>query len=502
MDTVPFEVFRKILSYLDLDEVIRSRLVSRLWCAYVDNFVETKLFYSERPKGQILGKNRLVTGKFTQNFIASSKFEAFFGNFSRTIFSGLKHLRIAHLNIDCKTFPQVINSLDQLEDLDLIKVTVQHRGPNNPFDEELCQKLGFTDHQSAFFQNELNLPIGLDHTIQLNLPNLKSIEFDQIQGIYDLTLDTPKLSKIRLWDCGSLKLDLVHESVEHLVTDYAKHLNVEKQKNLKYYYCSFLTTISSTFLSSLQHLKEIHLDGYFKTFEIHRQRLQYNRPDLKIYYFGLLVNDPSDPINTFPFDYFSNRVVNCYVQNYQRLADEVLFYMWFDYTPIERVVPTVQVNIWNRFVKMNDIRVDQPVRDTGDFLNFLKNFDNLETLSFSCKQPQRLFDQLPNYCSVQTLTIGSSVKDLEFLFKLSHLVDLSMHSIVDTEFIRRIFGQLKFLLRFSFLFQQSYDCEIQIVHPKLFQVKFRQYTARNFESLNEVISFLTDRSIQERNVQN
>lgn len=94
-------------------------------------------------------------------------------------FSGLKHLRIAHLDIENTTFAKVINSLGQLEDLDLIKVRAQDRDSNNVFhqeldqelDQEFDQELGLADHQEEAL-----------HPIQLTLPNLKSIEFDNLKG--------------------------------------------------------------------------------------------------------------------------------------------------------------------------------------------------------------------------------------------------------------------------------------------------------------------------------
>lgn len=506
MDTVPFEVFRKILSYLDLDEVIRSRTVNKLWQAYVDNFVETKLFFSERPMGQIFSKNRLITGVFNRNFIVSSKFEEFFECFSRTIFSGLKHLRIAHLNIEgIWEFTEMINSFGQLEALDLIQIKTKdvNRDTENWLDGERSRVMQFISIKEEI-SFKVNLSVNFTSSeeeadlnpIQLTLPNLKSIDFDNLKGIHYLKLDTPKLREIRLWKCNTLELKIVSESVERLITDNTSYLKAENLKNLKYYYCSFLPVISPTFLSSLEHLQEIHLDGYIGTYDIHRQRLQCNRPDLKIYYFGLLVDDSSDPINEFGFDRFNRRVVECYVQNEHRLADEVLFYGKLHYSDVECVAPTVPASIWKRFIKMNDIRVNQPVQQWCRFLTFLKNFHNVEALSFSAPQPQQLFDKLPDYCSVQKLKIENGAQDLEFLFELHHLIDLSIDSVIDAQFIHRIFRELKLLLKLRFCVHQSRHTtndphvSIEIAPSKLFQVRFGEIRPKNFEHLNDAISFI------------
>ena len=465
MEHLPFEMFRRIVVDLNLEEVIRLRAVSRQWCFYVDHFTVTTLCLSDKARGHIFGKQRLISGKFEQNFIKlkPSKLQPFFDCFGRSIFVNLKHLRVCGLSINHRTaaFAQILNSFGQLQSLSLINVT-------SPFGKK---------ESAANFK--------------LNLANLRSIEFEKSNGIRELTLDAPALSKIKHWNYGlrtSLKLKLVHaESVEWLVTDCESILEVAKLKNLQYLYSVFSLTIGPTFLSSLEKLKEIHLDLY-QPAELYGQIQKYGRTDLKIYRFGFLVDCPNDPIKYCHFEYFNKFAIDCYVHNFSRLADEILYYMWWDYEAIEESFPEGRVNIWSRFVRMNDVRVSRRVQNVQKFLNFLKSFDNIEALRFSSKQPQDLFNQLPDYCSVQKLRIVGMPEDFDFLFKLHHLIELSLiWCKIDDEFIRRIFGELKFLMFFDFHFNgRRASISLQ---SKLFRTQVKG-KSDSFDDLNDAIQFI------------
>ena len=62
---------------------------------------------------------------------------------------------------------------------------------------------------------------------------LTIIHLEELRANRKLTLDTPKLLKIKLLKCSSLRLVIVHGSVEGLVTNNTNHLTVNSLKNLK-----------------------------------------------------------------------------------------------------------------------------------------------------------------------------------------------------------------------------------------------------------------------------
>ena len=87
MDDLPELPFEKVLSYLSLEDRLKSRAVSRRWYWTINNFKVKSLCYLDHPAGFIRGKSRLVSGAFARNFISSSRFEwRFFNNntFDRT----------------------------------------------------------------------------------------------------------------------------------------------------------------------------------------------------------------------------------------------------------------------------------------------------------------------------------------------------------------------------------------------------------------------------------
>ena len=71
IDDPPELRFERVLNYLSLEDLIRSRIVSRGWYNRIDSFRVKRLCFSDRPNGFIPLKSRLVSGAFAQNFICS-----------------------------------------------------------------------------------------------------------------------------------------------------------------------------------------------------------------------------------------------------------------------------------------------------------------------------------------------------------------------------------------------------------------------------------------------
>lgn len=267
MDNLPELLLEKILGYLDLRDRLKLRAVSRGWRDCIDNMKTRTLFYSELKRGHINGKNWLVSHKFDINFIGSTQFEPFepfLNNFVKSFLSNLRHLRIFSFTMkDSSSLSQALNSLSELEELDLLKLTFE---------------------TIAYFQ--------------LNLPSLKSIQLDELSGLGQLTLDGPKLQRIHIGRFSARlnvhPLEIVHvETVEEAVIYDAHILDVKKLKNLKclYLYCRCCLGIGSRFLQNLPQLEEIHLHRDNFSIEIFTQKQAQKRDKLKIYHCGFLLND-------------------------------------------------------------------------------------------------------------------------------------------------------------------------------------------------------------------
>ena len=470
MDDLPELPFEKMLSYLNLEDRLRLRAVSKRWRNKIDSFRVKSLFCSERPSGFIKQKSRWVRGAFIQNCINSLRFESFFNAFERSILSSLKHLRLCELRPSAEnraTFTEVLNSFGQLEELDVIR----------------------------FNRSYPRADLGI--VLELNLPKLNSIQLVGVYGIEKIVLNSPTLRNVRLVHSSySLRLHLVHaKRVERLTTDRLEHIRMMDLENLKYLCTNCYFRIDETFLCDLSKLEKVNLEDRELCDELFEQKHRYGRTDLKIYFFGLLVNDPADlAIHRF------NNLEDAFVQlteNPSRLADEIPFYKFRYYSAIERAAAGSEIFVLKRFTDLKEIIVEERVQDVQRFLNLLKNVKNIVKLEFECDQPQELFDRLPEHSAVQKLEVGGRLSDLRFLSRLKHLLyvylDTSVH--VDFEFVRKIFKELEFLSFFSFYFMSKFVA-IGIEHPKQFKVSVGRKAWSNVSDLSAAIEFIIEKTRQ------
>ena len=84
MDDLPELAFEKILSYLSLEDRIKSRAVSRRWYTKINSFKAKSLCYSERPIGFIWSMDRFVGNECALNFISSPRLDSFFSTFGQS----------------------------------------------------------------------------------------------------------------------------------------------------------------------------------------------------------------------------------------------------------------------------------------------------------------------------------------------------------------------------------------------------------------------------------
>ena len=463
MDDLPELPFEKVLSYLSLEDVIKARAVSRSWYHKINSFRVKSLCFSNRPRGFIFEKNRWISGAFAKNFISSTRFASFFDTFSQTILSSLKHLRLCDLHLseeDRTAFARTLNSFDQLEQLDIIRVEI--------------------------IWAELNR----QDVFHLNLPMLTSLHLEDVLGIKKLTVEASSLREVKFLDpyYSRLRLEIVHgESVERLLVDRWEYTEV---KNLQFLYAYDLLQGDLTFL---QQLKEIHLQSDTNVSALFRQKQQLGRADLKIYLCGLLLNGPDDPVMSSFRDsgsyYLGVQSFVSLAKNPSRLADEIPFYSLLYYSDIEAVAPEMEVDLLKRFTNLNTVLIGSSVRDIERFLVLLKNFENIVVLDFDGDEPQGLFDRLPEHCAVQKLTIYNAPSDLAFLFRLKHLIHLLVGWSVGSEIVRRAFEELHLLSTFEFPYGQEI-ASIEINPSKEFMVYAEDKLKTTVSDLNAAIELI------------
>ena len=471
MDELPELPFEQVLCYLSLEELIKARAVSRRWYHRINSFPVKTLCYSGYPIGCIGENNRWVSGVFGQNFISSTRFATFFDTFGQTILSSLKHLRLCGLCLRegdhavHAVFPCILNSFSQLEQLDIFSVE-------------------FNNH----------------YVLSLNLPMLTILELRETRGMKKLTLDARRLREVKLLGGyrTKLRVEIVHgESVERLLTDRLESINVKNLKNLQYLCADYLSTIDygssvdRTLVSSLQKLKEIHLQSKWNASNLFGQKQRSGRANLKIYLRGLLLNGPDDLATNaleISCEFLQRKSLACLAENRSRLADQIPFYRSLHYSAIEGVASGLEVDIVKRCNELSEVTVDSPVHDTQRFFGLLMNCKNIVELDIRGDQPQDLFDRLPEYCAVQSLILRGSPSDLAFLFRLKHLILLNIYFSIDSETVRRAFEKLPLLSYFLFRYDHK-KASIRIGQSKQFHVSGRKENT-TVSDLNAAIEFL------------
>ena len=446
MDELPELPFELVLSYLSLEDRLKARAVSRRWYHKIKCFRPKCLCYSQRPISRLIRESRWVSGAFAANFISSTRFTSFFDTFGQTILSSLRRLRLCDLDLcgDETAFARTLNSFGQLEQLDIIRA-------------------GFEAHISNL-RNEFNL----------NLPMLTSLHLEEVR-IKKLTLEAPRLRDVKVLFCNRThpRLEIVHgESVERLFVDWLGYTGLEENQ----LYLDYLLSADSTFLSSLPQLKEFHTNDSENTSELFRlfaEKQLSGRVDLKIYFWGLLLNGPDDPaifaLLNRSIGHLRKESLVCLAKNPSALAVQIPFYRKLRYSDIDGVAPGLEVDLLKRCPELREVIVNCPVQDTQRFLDLLKNCENISKLSFTCDQLQELFDRLPEHSDVQKLYIDRPPSDLSFLFRLKRLVHLHIGSSIDSETVRRALEELLALSCFWFKYGQK-SVSIETSHRKQFEI--------------------------------
>ena len=423
MDDLPELPFEKVLGYLSLEERLKARAVSRKWYVVINRLKVKSLCFSFHQRDHILGKQRWVSGAFAQNFINAPRFATFFDTFGQTILSALKHLRLCDLDLYEEerqaAFVRILHSFPQLEELDIIRTEADPKGV----------------------------------MVNLNLPTLTSIQLDTVDSIEKLTLDAARLRMISSLDC-CVDLNIIHgESVVKLVVDELKYTEVKNLKNLQSLYVKDLSPdVDPTFLSDLQKLKEFHTNDFRNVSKLFDQKQRSGRTNPKIYLGGLLLNGPDDPaiiaLQDTTTSYLDQEWLDLLAENRSRLADQMLFYQFFGYCGEDDDIPGPGMDLLKRFTNLNEFKVGGTVQDIQSFLGLLKNCENIVELVLD--QSQALFDQLSEHCAVQKLTLHCPPSDLAFLFRLKHLIHLSVGWSIGSETVRRAFDELPALSYLAF----------------------------------------------------
>ena len=452
IDDLPELPFQRILSHLDLVDLIRSRAVCYSWYERINCRKVKSLCCSHRDSRFMLKKSRWIRSMFVKNFITSPRIDRFLDQFAPTIFSHLKHFCLCNIYLyelrrdknNIPVFAQTLSQFPQLERVEII----------NTLD---------IDRPEPSERPEIDFKLNLPMCISLNLENVRRLK--------KVTIEAPRLRQIKLvnLDKNALvsELDLVHgKSVERLAigglvwTRIEK--NLEKLENLKYLHVLRSSGFDLRCLSRLEKLEELHLhEGNLAS---RLEELFQQKPSLRVYRLDTLLFGSTNQLATL-YRLDDQGLLVYLAEQPARLVGGMPFCESLPYEAIERVAPEATIDLLNRFTDLSKIIVDSQIQDVQRFLDLLKSFKNIVRLEFSCDQPQDLFDRLPEYCAVQELSLQYSPSNLRFLLRLKQLIALDVLYLKHVEFFREISEELTNLSEFNFNYFNK-NVYIEINHPK------------------------------------
>lgn len=488
LDSLSFELFELIANNLKLKDRLKLRLVSKLWLRKVDNLRVKKVYISDKSKNLIPNRFRKNRNEFAFNFICIHplKFDLFFKKYQNTISNSLKCLGVYNIESNDefkKGFNATINSLAHLEKLILSRLS-------------------------------------LDELFRLSLPKLAIVVFQEIR-VKRIVLDTVKLRSVEVDFKDHFDFDFIYpESIEYILfNNYNGCLDKFKFESLKYLNCGryleHLYVFGPSFLTNLPVLNELHLCVRIDTFtRIYEQKLALKRHQLKIYNYGVLVDNPSQfnqlfDNNVVYLPSLHTKMLKFYGGDLSRLADKIQFFNEFNYTAVlessEIVLP---YEVLDRYDSIDYIFINETIKNDKQFTNYMtsiKNLSNLSSFLIYTKMPSNnILNQIPNlFPYLKELVfrrISTNNQNLDWIFKLKYLIELETSFTFKSEFISMLFRKLKYLnlLIFVGLFNstaKNYH-DLRICKSNRFKLHVSS-TGDNFEfdNLSTIIQLLVTRNL-------
>lgn len=404
IEELPAEIFILILDNIKLKERLKLRSVCKSWLKKINNSRSRKLFTSKDSKNFVFNRHKNDRADFNHHFIKihPTQFHLFINKFRNSILKTLKDLRIFVLNLSkvSKKFFETIGSLEHLESLVIIDLK------------------------------------NLDQEISLCSNSLKFLEVEYIQ-INDLKmiLETPRLKQVKNVSSPSLKIDFKYpQSLETLELDrYCEDIDKFKFTNLKHLFIRTMESVSYKFLSNLESLQILSINGENIFDRVFAQKTKYKRHNLMIYLTGLQaesLNEYECMVGPKPMNGYilTDNLVSAFMKYHSRLADDLMLYDSANYNIADKIHPTLEDDLFKRLTNLQSFYIDSKVKDELKFIKFTRNIRNITC--FTIKQhmfSQRLLNRLPvlmPYIQAFSVIQGTSLLnyDIDFIFKFKYLL--------------------------------------------------------------------------------
>ena len=549
MDALPLELYLSIFDFLDLNDLLTMRLVSKRFESAVREFRIEELtfldyyfylgyshftnvwFSSEKTREQrmlfLFSKGFLSRGPCKVQFLRRLYIWSLrmIEGIDLEVIARFQHLECLEIGFDLRTPHSFSLSLPNLRALRVIEFL--HKEPL----EVVAPKLQALElpwlQYVPFRREELSRKEYLTvYLSQLTFRHPQTVRYlffheDYLSFPYDPLAHEPYLNQFESVDCIEIK---------HLQNHRAAFLsNFDPDRLVRSQDRTFRL---DQLLLKFPNLKRIYCNvwhGYLKKAvfaNLIRQLRDLERSDLKM--FSNDIELSGDPILIEDFDrcrraylsqnrdtkwdfYLSGKFM-LQLRHYSKLNDRVKMGEWIDYSELEAWLGSMQVeqgaafdragpapsgglpiDFFKRFPFIRGIRVTSRISDPDALVSFVKNCNKLKQFSSSGSElGQAFFDQLPVVSSLNFLEIEeASDLDMQFLLRMNRLVGLKTNQQLTTKIARYFFG-----MRFGYELVgkiQNNSVKGSRIRRKLFSLEVNEETTEEqltFEGLIEQFSSL------------
>ena len=409
MNNLPVEIYHNIFQFLNLNDLLNLRLVSKRIEFILKGYRIKELnIYNANERSAIQKKSWWFTNQSIEHSIDTSKLLLM----KSSLFNiKLKRLRIIlpgeklDFNIDL-LLGEELSKFDQIEHLEISL----HR---------------------------INLK---QRNIKFSLPNLKVLQMQLGQELRTcIELETPNLKAIGIKFVGDNSFGFIKFnyplSIQHLnLTLFNNEYLI--LKNLVYLVCDSTTNLNSKVIENYENLKELHYDyDPSRRFE---DSFVCAKQDLKIYKKGVLLLDGGEFIksssDSIRFSPDNLRLIMNNYSNSSPISDSLDCMKMLEYAKLikfiknKELIYSLPLDFFERF-NIEVIYVRNIIKDQNQLIQFVQKCKNLSYLNFqNTRLKQAFFDELPRVSSLNRLDINEN----------------KAFCLVNYNFIGRMFNLIKF----------------------------------------------------------
>ena len=397
---LPNAILKSILDYLDLNELLKCRLISKeinefieyhlngiQSCAIEKKYFNQKAYQTKRYTFQnesISLVSRLFVTK-NVNFLNS--------NVAKNVLSRIKKLSIDHLK--AKKCEWSMFELDINEFCNLNQLQINH--------------------------------LELSGEKEIKLRHLKILEILKFTG-RKLKLNASYLNKLCWYDCDK-KLEIINPlTITHLhLHNYVNAQFLRKFKNVQNLYFNQNTGQLNVILTEFHYLKEINfkLNDKDSIINLINQKNTLNKY-LDLYFSNIQINELNDVDDLFKTHQNSIQPIDVQfiVKHYQRitrpihLSTEIVYKHLVDYFN-ENLIEIKNFHL--KFLNIQKVIVNSKIDNHLKFIEFVKRCKLLDELEIqNVKFNQLFFNSLNAYCPFLTKLEISDSQELELRFLINH----------------------------------------------------------------------------------